>query len=247
MHLHLPKPLHGWREFAGEVGIIVVGVLIALGAEQLVLDWQWRSDVRAADQRMSEEINFDVALAYERHAIDLCLRPRLAELRDQLLKNDATWPGSRTNLASDLFKSDFPAVYRTPGRPWKQASWLIAQNGGVVGHFRPDRALQLAGMFDTVAILKQYQSEEENASETLGDLAFAGPITSAERRSNLKVVARLDALDVHILYAGQLLIHEARQAGIHADPLLIKQLLDQQRAYRGACVRDPDSTHELRS
>jgi hypothetical protein len=30
MHFHLPKPLHGWREFAGEVGIIVIGVLIAL-------------------------------------------------------------------------------------------------------------------------------------------------------------------------------------------------------------------------
>lgn len=34
MHFHLPKPLHGWREFAGEVGIIVIGVLIALSAEQ---------------------------------------------------------------------------------------------------------------------------------------------------------------------------------------------------------------------
>lgn len=36
MHFHLPKPLHGWREFAGEVGIVVFGVLIALGAEQVV-------------------------------------------------------------------------------------------------------------------------------------------------------------------------------------------------------------------
>jgi drug/metabolite transporter (DMT)-like permease len=36
MHFRLPKPLHGWREFAGEVGIIVIGVLIALGAEQFV-------------------------------------------------------------------------------------------------------------------------------------------------------------------------------------------------------------------
>ena len=36
MHFHLPKPLHGWRAFAGEVGIIVIGVLIALGAQQLV-------------------------------------------------------------------------------------------------------------------------------------------------------------------------------------------------------------------
>ena len=38
MHLHLPKPLHGWRAFVGEVGIIVIGVLIALGASR----W-WRT------------------------------------------------------------------------------------------------------------------------------------------------------------------------------------------------------------
>jgi len=34
MQVHVPKPLHGWREFAGEVGILVLGVLIALGAER---------------------------------------------------------------------------------------------------------------------------------------------------------------------------------------------------------------------
>lgn len=43
MHFHLPKPLHGWRAFAGEVGIIVLGVLIALGAEQLVTIFHERS------------------------------------------------------------------------------------------------------------------------------------------------------------------------------------------------------------
>ena len=25
MHVHLPKPIHGWRQFFGEVGIIVLG------------------------------------------------------------------------------------------------------------------------------------------------------------------------------------------------------------------------------
>ena len=32
MRFHLPKPLHGWRQLAGEIGIIVVGVLIALAS-----------------------------------------------------------------------------------------------------------------------------------------------------------------------------------------------------------------------
>ena len=36
MLFDLPKPLHGWRALFGEVGIIVIGVLIALGAEQVV-------------------------------------------------------------------------------------------------------------------------------------------------------------------------------------------------------------------
>jgi hypothetical protein len=36
MHVHLPKALHGWRELAKEVGIIVLGVLIALTFEQIV-------------------------------------------------------------------------------------------------------------------------------------------------------------------------------------------------------------------
>ena len=39
----LPKPLHCWREFAGEVAIIVMGVLIALGAEQVVISFNDRS------------------------------------------------------------------------------------------------------------------------------------------------------------------------------------------------------------
>ena len=34
MRVKLPKPLHGWREFAGEVGVVVLGVLIALAAQQ---------------------------------------------------------------------------------------------------------------------------------------------------------------------------------------------------------------------
>ena len=36
MRFLLPKPIHGWRMFAGEVGIIVIGVLIALGAQQVM-------------------------------------------------------------------------------------------------------------------------------------------------------------------------------------------------------------------
>jgi len=239
MHFHLPKPLHGWREFAGEVGIIVIGVLIALSAEQLLENWHWRGEVREADRRMREDIGYDLAVAYERFAIDPCLRPRLGELRDELLKTGSNWPGSRAYFANDLYKSNFPSVYRTPDRPLIQASWLTALNGEVLGHFQPDRVQQFALLFDEVASLERTQAEEVGMAATLGDLAFAGPISVAERRSNLKAVAKLDALDARMLFEAQVLLKDARKAGMTPDPQSVREGVDQQRSYRGSCVREP--------
>jgi len=56
MHFHLPKPLHGWREFVGEVCIIVIGVGIALGAEQLVEAAHWHQVVEAENQALDQEV-----------------------------------------------------------------------------------------------------------------------------------------------------------------------------------------------
>ena len=69
MHFHLPKPLHGWREFTGEVGIIVLGVLIALGAEQAVEMLHWRSKV--AEFRSAENIELSENLASMQTCADL--------------------------------------------------------------------------------------------------------------------------------------------------------------------------------
>ena len=33
-HVHKPKPFGNWREFASEIAIIVVGILIALSARR---------------------------------------------------------------------------------------------------------------------------------------------------------------------------------------------------------------------
>jgi hypothetical protein len=81
MHLHLPKPLHGWRELVGEVGIIVLGVLIALAAEQAVEALHWRhvlGDYRAA---LHEEIAHNIATYSYRMQQDRCADARVTELQ----------------------------------------------------------------------------------------------------------------------------------------------------------------------
>ena len=237
MHFYIPKPLHGWREFAGEVGIIVIGVLIALGAEQAVEKVHWRLEVRETDQRVQKDVVANLTNAEERFAIDPCLRPRLTELRDALLVERSMWAGSLLQFASDGYKSEFPSVYRTPVRPWIETSWHSAQNGETLSHFDPDRVQQLAALFDDADALRETQAEEEKASEDLGDLAFPGLITAAERRSHLNTVAKLDTLDSRILYLAQLFLTDAREAGIAPDPESVRKAILQQKAYRGACVK----------
>ena len=88
MHVHLPKPLHGWRQFAGEVGIIVVGVLIALAAQQLVESVRDRTQVRHGEQSLKDNFARFVTYSAELDAYAPCLAARSAELR-QLIDRSA--------------------------------------------------------------------------------------------------------------------------------------------------------------
>ena len=84
MHFHLPKPLHGWRAFVGEVGIIVIGVLIALGAEQF-LEWvHWRNEVADARRALDHEVAYDLGAVQKRQDEAPCIDRRLHAIRVML-------------------------------------------------------------------------------------------------------------------------------------------------------------------
>src|SRR6476620_8693784 len=80
MHLHLPKPLHGWREFVGEVGIIVLGVLIALGAEQVLEAIHWRREAEATRDALNIEAADNLQAAVTRTQLQPCVDQRLREI-----------------------------------------------------------------------------------------------------------------------------------------------------------------------
>jgi hypothetical protein len=56
MDIHKPKPWHGLREFLKEYVIIVVGVLTALGGEQLVEHLRQRGELAETREAIREEI-----------------------------------------------------------------------------------------------------------------------------------------------------------------------------------------------
>jgi hypothetical protein len=89
MHFHLPKPLHGWREFIGEVGIIVVGVLIALAAEQVVEDLRWQREVGNFRAAVDHELGRNLGLYSTIMGQRPCVDRRLAELERLLADSRA--------------------------------------------------------------------------------------------------------------------------------------------------------------
>lgn len=87
MRFSLPKPVHGWRGFIGEVGIIVVGVLIALGAEQLVETVNERRIAGETREAIRTEFNQNLTGMALRRKSEPCIARRLSELRQILI----TW------------------------------------------------------------------------------------------------------------------------------------------------------------
>lgn len=152
MHFHLPKPLHGWREFVGEVGIIVIGVLIALGAEQVVETIHWRDQVRGGREALREDFTTILVNAGEREAEDQCIRDRLVYLRNIL----------------DAHGDRLPPVGHVgspPARPWYPASWdsLVASN--VSAHMSRQDLLAFGG------VAHQARLAEDTANTEIEDWA----------------------------------------------------------------------------
>src|SRR5262245_23043489 len=77
MKFQLLKRSDGWRAFSGEVGKIVLGVLVALGLGAVATDIGWRVEVDRARTALTYELGETVGQADERVKYASCVERRL--------------------------------------------------------------------------------------------------------------------------------------------------------------------------
>jgi hypothetical protein len=159
MHFHLPKPLHGWREFVGEVGIIVIGVLIALGAEQVVEAMHWRSEVEAARQSLYDTVPGNLNAAKWRQQQQPCVDRRLAEI-DQIFEAHAL--GRPIRLLGTIA---MPVALTG-----SQTAWQVALSSQALAHMSLKEKGEFADAFGNYATLTQVLDREREAWLRLGTL-----------------------------------------------------------------------------
>jgi hypothetical protein len=80
MRLNL-RPAKGWRAFAGEVGVIVLGVLIALAAQQAAESVNERREAADARAVVVGEIEESLTILKLRQSVQPCIDKRLQDVR----------------------------------------------------------------------------------------------------------------------------------------------------------------------
>ena len=189
MHFHLPKPIHGWREFLGEISIIVIGVLIALGAEQMLENWHWRDKADATTESLRREIGSNYGVAVEAAMVARCVNRQLDVLEAALAK-----PGFTT---APLFSEGSSQSYiiRTPSRPWNDYSWRAATSEGTVSHLPVTLRENLPELFAQVVILELNARQVDVISWRLQALSLP---TAPEQRT--RSIEELEELRGHVNY-----------------------------------------------
>lgn len=150
MHVHTPKPLHGWRAFFGEVGIIVLGVVIALGFEQVATTIHESSIAAQARESVRDEVRENLWWLGYRERREPCIRRRLAELNDLLQRARG---GKSTPVVTYL--GGLPHAKITTLR------WEANAQAGRASLFSGDEQRSLGNMYFTTEQFWEAQQQEE--------------------------------------------------------------------------------------
>ena len=163
MHIHPPKPLHGWREFFGEVGVIVIGVLIALSAEQVVDQLHWRHETHLASEALARELAVRRAAAEERLRAFNCIDRRLNELSDVV---DAAASSGRLQPLG--------LIGRPPSRDWDAQAWHSVQTSEVANHLSAEQRTAYATIYSSISDFSRSQEPEWGIWTELQQLSGPG-------------------------------------------------------------------------
>ena len=219
MHFHLPKPMHGWREFAGEIAIIVIGVLIALGAEQVLESWHWRLRVDETTAAIREDVDAAYVQAAEAASVAPCVDRQL-----EILEDAVGQPGFKTApIYSDASFNHF--AVRMPSRPWSDLAWKAATSEATVSHLPVPRRQAFEAFYQQIAIMELNARQVDVLAWRLR--ALARPGGADEHARSIEAMEELRGhVDYMALVANQLM-GQADAIGMQPPPAAIATMLRQ--------------------
>ncbi len=156
------SPSMGWRAFWSEILIVVLGVVIALAANQAVENWNWRNKVKDAEVRLQGDIAWAFLWAAEKSASQPCIDAQLAVAARKVIESGDTLQPMPVVISLDLQN-----VVRMPNRPYRFPVWDSLLADGTASHFSTLRQALFGRISDGMEISRASVIEERRLGGNL--------------------------------------------------------------------------------
>jgi hypothetical protein len=229
MDVHKPKLLHNWRDLLKEWGIIVLGVLTALFAEQAVQSFEWHQKVDAAIADMDNELTRgNGPQAYARLAMHDCVASQLDGLRVAIERGDRA-------QSQKLIEA-----FWLPKRTWDSLARESATASDIASHMPYDRMFQYRITYAVVPDLQRLADKE------LGDLGnlralpkTGGAIETSEKIGALQAIESLKLDNDATARESTFLLSHMQLMHLALDRDFVGRNLQEPRQQLGSCLKVP--------
>lgn len=226
MEVHKPRLVENWRELFKEWGIIVLGVLTALLAEQAVQSIGWHNKVDAAVADMNNELGADDGpQAYVRLAMHDCVAGQLNNLRSAVEEGDR----GRSIALIDTFWF--------PQRTYDSLAREAATASDVASHMAHDRMLQYRITYEVIPDMDRLSDREfVDLSRIRALPRTGGPLETSEK---LAVTGAIEALRVDndaISREARFVLQHMRRNKLTLDRNYVIQNVREARAHYPPCL-----------
>jgi hypothetical protein len=227
---HKTKVLHNWRDLLKEWGIIVLGVLTALFAEQAVQSFEWHQKVDAAIADMDNELTRgNGPQAYARLAMHDCVASQLGDLRGAIERGDRA-------QSQRLIEA-----FWLPKRTWDSLARESATASDIASHMPHDRMLQYRIAYEVVPDLQRLADKE------LGDLGnlralpeTGGAIQTSEKIAALQAIESLKLDNDATARESTFLLSHMQLMHLALDRDFVGRNMQEPRQQLGNCLKLPD-------
>lgn len=207
MEIHKPKASHSWREFAVEIGTIIVGILIALALEQVVGAVHERGLRAEAREAIRGEIGRNLAIFKRREQVQGCIDDRLKAL-EALLVSTPTGQA----LPRPLW------VGRPQVWPISESRWQASAQGGRAALLSPDEQAAFGEIYAGFHDLDDAEHVEQLAWAHLRTLESFPSLDAQARDRLIEALHEARYANFRIKVASVQLGEMARALGVPPGP-----------------------------
>ncbi len=204
-HLHVPKPIHGWRQFFNEVAVIAVGIAIALGGEEVVSTWNEHRHAGKSFEAIKDEVEVNLGRMQARIATADCIDRRLDEIAAYV-----EHPEGKTRPS-------------WVGRPqvWAMQTSAVgaARSYGSLTVLPREEQMTISTIYSTMDQFADIEKDEQWAWAELRSVTEDREVTDSDKASLRRAIQRARYAAWLIRTTAEQAIQEAQAIGVRPAPI----------------------------